>query len=86
MVKEIRQKKLHKKAPYHLYSVSNIITLIKSGRMRCRMIVTSTGQMRYARNILARKFEGKRSYVKPKHREKDNINDDLGMWAEMKWR
>jgi len=48
MMEEIRQKKLHKEAFYHLYSAPNIITLIKSEVMRLRGFVTSMGEIGYA--------------------------------------
>ena len=48
MMEEIRQKQLHNKAFYHLHSAPNIITLIKSGRMRLRRFVTNMGEIRYA--------------------------------------
>ena len=45
MTEEIRQKQLHKKAFYHLYSSPNIITLIKSEVMRLRALVTSMDEI-----------------------------------------
>jgi hypothetical protein len=48
MMEEIRQKKLHKKAFYHLCSGPNIITLIKSEVMSLRELVISMGESAYA--------------------------------------
>lgn len=78
MMEEIRQKKLHKEAFYHLYSAPNIITLIKSEVMRLRGFVTSMGEIGYAQNILARKLESNEPSLRPKYRRKNDIKDYVG--------
>jgi len=47
-MEEIRQKQLHRKAFYRLYSAPNIITLIKSEVMSLRGLVTGMGDIGYA--------------------------------------
>jgi hypothetical protein len=60
-----------------LYSLPNIIGMIKTRRMRWAGHVTWMGEMRNAYRILVGKPEGKRPLGRPRRRWVDNIKMDL---------
>jgi hypothetical protein len=65
--------KLHNVKLHNFYSSPNIITMIKSRRMRWRGYVARMGR------ILVGKPEGKRPLGRPRRRWTDNMNMDLRM-------
>jgi hypothetical protein len=56
-------KKLHSEELHNLYSLPNIIWMIKSGRMRWVEYVACIGEMRCAEIVFVRKPEGKRPLI-----------------------
>jgi hypothetical protein len=60
-----------------LYAPQNIITVIKSRRMRLEGHVAQMGEMRNAYRILVAKPEGKRPLGRPRHRWEDRISIDF---------
>ena len=74
--------KLHSEELNDLYSLSNTIRVIKSGRMRCPGHVAGVGERSGAYRVLVRKPEGKRPLGRPMHRWKGNIKMDL---QEVRW-
>jgi hypothetical protein len=69
-------RKLHNE-PHNLYSSPNIITMMKSRRLRWAAHVTRMGEKRNAYRILVVKPEVKRPLGRPRHRWMDNIEMDL---------
>jgi hypothetical protein len=69
------------------YASPNIITLIKSRRIKLAGPTARMGGMRKAHKILVRKPEGKRSYRRPGHRCEDNIRMGLirVVWEGEDW-
>jgi hypothetical protein len=67
---------------HNLYASSDIITVMKSRRMRQAGHVARMGEMRNAYNILAGRSEGKKPIRRSKHRWEDNIRMYL---REMGW-
>jgi hypothetical protein len=61
-------RKLHNEELHNLYSAPNIITQIKSRKMRWAAHVACMGEERKLRKVLVGKFKGKRSLVRPRHR------------------
>jgi hypothetical protein len=61
-----------------LYSLPNIIRIIKSRRMRWARHVARMVKKRNAYRLLVGKPEGKRPLGRPRHRWVDNIGMDLG--------
>jgi hypothetical protein len=73
-----------------MYSLPNIVWVIKSRRMRWAGHVARMGEGRGVHRVLVGKPEGKRPLVRPRHRWEDNIKMDLqevgggcGDWMEL---
>jgi hypothetical protein len=82
--------KLHSGELHNLYSSSDIIRQIKSGRMRWAGHVARVGQGRNVYRVLVRKPEGKRPLGRPRRRWEDGIKMDLreidrGVWSGFTW-
>ena len=69
----VEWRRLHSEEPCALYSLPNIIRLIKSRRMVWAGHVARTGQRRGAYRILVWKPEGRKPLGRPTHRWEDNI-------------
>jgi hypothetical protein len=74
-------RKLHNEELHNLYSLPNIIRMIKKRRMRWAGHVARMGEKRNACRILG-KPEGKRPLGRPRRRWVDNIKIDL---REIDW-
>jgi hypothetical protein len=72
-------RKLHNEELHNLYSLPNIIIMIKQRRMRWAGHVARRGEKRnvYEYRILARKLEGNIPLGRPRRRWVDNIQMDL---------
>ena len=73
-----------------MYSLPNIVRVVKSRRMRWAGHVVRLGQGRSLYRVLVGKPEGKRPMGRPRQRWKDNINMDVqevgggcGDWMEL---
>jgi hypothetical protein len=66
-------RKLHKVAPYDLYSSPNIIWVIKSRLMRSAGNLAHMGDRRGVYRVLVGKLKGKRPLGRPTFRWEDNI-------------
>jgi transcription termination factor 2 len=73
-----------------LYSLPNIVRVVKSRRMRWAGHVARMGEERGVHRVLVGKPEGKRPFGRPRRRWKDNIKMDveevgggLGDWMEL---
>jgi hypothetical protein len=79
--------KLHNEELRDLYSSPNIITIIKSRRMRWAGHIARMGEKRNEYRLLVRKPEGKRPLRRPRRRWVDNIRMDLGEmeWGDVDW-
>jgi hypothetical protein len=71
-------RRLHKEELHNLYASPNIISIMKSTRMRWAGLVVCMGEMRNAHRILVGKPEGKRPPGRPVHKWEGNIRMDLG--------
>ena len=60
-----------------LYSLPNIVRVVKSSRMRWAGHVARMGQGRGVHGVLVGKPEGKRPLGRPRRRWEDNIKMDL---------
>jgi hypothetical protein len=80
-------RKLHNEELHNLYSLLNIIRMIKSRRMRWVGHVARMGWKRNAYRILVGKPKGKRPLGRPRYRWVDNIKMDLREieWGGMDW-
>jgi hypothetical protein len=83
-------RKLHKKELNDLYSLTNIVWVVKSRRMRWAGHVARMGDDRGVHRVLVGKPEGKLSLGRPRRRWEDNIKRDLqevggsrGDWMEL---
>jgi hypothetical protein len=83
-------RKLHNEELSDLYSLPNIVWVVKSRRMRWAGHVAHMGEGRGVHRFLVEKREGKRSLGRPRHRWEDNIKMDLqevggscGDWIEL---
>ena len=83
-------RKLHNKELSGLYSLPNILRVVKSRRMRWAGHVARTGEGRGVHRVLVGKPEGRRPLGKPRRRWEDNIKMDLqevsggcGDWMEL---
>jgi hypothetical protein len=85
-------RKLHNEELNDLYSLPNIVRVVKSRRMRWAGHVASMGQDRDVYRVLVGKPEGKRPLGRPTRRWEDNIKMDLqevgwggvrGDWMEL---
>jgi hypothetical protein len=80
-------RKLHNEELRDLYSLSSIIRIMKSRRMRWAGHVARMGEKRNAYRLLVGKPEGKRLLGRPRCRWVDNIRMDLGEvgWGDVDW-
>jgi hypothetical protein len=83
-------RKLHNEELNDLYSLPNIVRVVKSRRMRWAGHVTRKGEERGVHRVLVGKPEGKRPLGRPRRRWEDNIKMDLqevgggrGDWMEL---
>jgi hypothetical protein len=70
-------RKLHNKELNELYSLPNIVRVVKWRRMRWAGHMARMGEDRGVHRVLVGKSEGKRPLGKPRSRWEDNINTDL---------
>jgi hypothetical protein len=70
-------RKLHNDKLHSLYSSSNIVTVIKSRRMRWAGHVARMGEGSSVYRVLVGRSEGKRQLGRPRRRWEDNIKTDL---------
>jgi len=84
------RRKLHNEELSDLYSLPNIVRVVKSRRMRWAWHVVRMGEERGVHRVLVGKPEGKRPLGRPRLRWEDNIKMDLqevrgacGDWKEM---
>ena len=70
-------RKLHNEELNDLYSLPNIVRLVKSRRMRWAGHVARMGEARVVQRMLVGKPEGKRPFGRPRRSWKDNIKKDL---------
>jgi len=73
-------RKLHNEELRHLYSLPNIVRVVKSRRMRWAGHVARMGEGTGVHRVLVGKPEGKRPLGRPRHRWEDNIKMDFGKW------
>ena len=84
-------RKLHNEELSDLYSLPNIVQVVKSRRMRWVGHVANMGDGRDVHRVLVGKPEGKRALGRPRHRWEDNIKMDLqevgyvGVWIGSSW-
>jgi hypothetical protein len=83
-------RKLHNEELHNLYSSPDIISQIKSRRMRWAGHVASMGEERKVYKVLVEKPEGKRPLGRPRRRWEDRIRMDLGeiglgVWIGFDW-
>ena len=82
-------RKLHNEELRDLYSLHNVVRVVKSRRMRWAGQVACMLEGRGVHRALVGKPEGKRPLVRPRHRWEDNIKMDLrevgrgGDWMEL---
>ena len=83
-------RKLHNEEVSDLYSLPNIVWVVKSGRMRWAGHVARMGEGRGVHRVLVGKPEGKRPLRRTRRRWEDNIKMDLqevgggcGDWMEL---
>jgi len=83
-------RKLYNEELNDLYSLPNIVRVVKSRRMRWAGHVARTGEDRGVHRVLVGKPEGKRPLGRPRRRWEDNIKMDLqevgrgrGDWMEL---
>jgi len=70
-------RKLHNKKLSDLYSLPNIVRVVKSRRMRWAGHVARMGEERGMHRVLVGRPEGKRPLGRPRRRWGDNIKMDL---------
>jgi len=70
-------RKLHNEELRDLYSLPNIVRVVKSRRMRWAGNVARMGEGRCVHRVLVGKLEGKRPLGRSKRRWEDNIKMDL---------
>jgi hypothetical protein len=70
-------RKLHNEELKDLYSLPNIVRVVKSSRMRWAGHVARMGEGRGVHRVLAWKPEGKRPLGGPRRRLEDNLKTDL---------
>jgi hypothetical protein len=80
-------RKLHNKELHNFYSSPNILTIIKSRKIRWTGHVARMGETRNAYSISVGKPEGKRPIGRPRRRWVDNTKMDLTEigWDGMVW-
>jgi hypothetical protein len=89
-VTELEWRKLHNEELNDLYTVPNIMRVVKSRRIRWARHVARMGEERGVHRVLVGKPEGKRPLGRPRRRWEDNIKMDLqdvggvsGDWMEL---
>jgi len=70
-------RKLHNEELNDLYSLPNIVRVVKSRQMRWAGHVARMGEDRVVQRVLLGKPEGKRPLGRPRRRWEDNIKMDL---------
>jgi hypothetical protein len=82
-------RKLHNEELNDLYSLPNIVPVVKSRRMKWAGHVARMGEDRVVQRLLVGKPEGKMSLARPRRRREDDIKMDLqevgggrGDWME----
>jgi hypothetical protein len=70
-------RRLHKEELNSLYSLPNIVRVIKSRRLRWAGHVARMGERRGVYGVLVGKPEGKRPLGRPRRRWKDDVRMDL---------
>jgi hypothetical protein len=70
-------RKLHNQELNDLYSLPNIVRVVKSRRMRWAGHVVRMGVRRGVHMVLVGKPEGRRTLGRPRRRWEDNIKRDL---------
>ena len=70
-------RKLHNEKLSDLYSLPNIVRVVKSRRMRWEGHLVRMGEGRGVHRVLVGKPEGKRPLGRPRRRREDNIKMDL---------
>jgi hypothetical protein len=70
-------RKLHNEELNELYSLPNIVRVVKSIRMRWKGNVTRMGEERGVHRLLVEKPEGKRPLGRPRRRWENNIKMDV---------
>jgi hypothetical protein len=80
-------RKLHNEELHNLYSLPNMIRMVKLRRMRWAGHVTRMGAKMDAYRILVGKPEEKRQLGRPRHKWVENIKMDLTEigWDRMDW-
>ena len=73
----VEWRKLHKEELRDLYSLPNMVWVVKSRRMRWAEHVARMGEERWAYRVLVRKPEGKRPLGRPRRRWVDYIRMDF---------
>jgi hypothetical protein len=83
-------RKLHNEELNDLYSLPNIVWVVKSRRMRWAGHVAHMGEEKGVHRVLVGKREGKRPLGRPRRRWEDNIKMDVqevgggrGEWMEL---
>jgi hypothetical protein len=83
-------RKLHNEELNDMYSLPNIVRVVKSRRMRWTGHMARTGEERGVHRALVGKPEGKRPLERPRRRWEDNIRMDFqeigggcGDWMEL---
>jgi len=72
-------RKLHNEELKDLYSLPNIVRVVKSRRMKWAGHVARMGEGRGVHRVLVGKPEGKRPMGRPRHRWKDRWEDNIKM-------
>ena len=70
-------RKLHNEELNDLYSLPNIVRVVKSRRMRWARHVARMGEDRWVHRVLVGEPEGKMPLERPRRRWEDNIKMDL---------
>ena len=73
-------RKLHNEELRDLYSLPNIVRVVKSGRMRWVGHVKRMGKGRGVHRVLVGKPEGKSSLGRPRRRRKIILRWNFGKW------
>ena len=73
-------RKLHKEELRDLYSLPNMVWVVKSRRMRWAEHVACMGEGRGVHRVLVGKPDGKMPLGRPRRRWEDNIKMDLQKW------
>jgi hypothetical protein len=70
-------RKLHNEELNYLYSLPNIVRVVKSRRMRWTGNVARMGEDRGVHRVLVGNLDGKRPLGRPRRRWEDNIKMDV---------